>query len=78
MMGLWTRLFGRSRTAVQVEAAVLPGSEDVALRYPGEGVPRIISAATASAIAIADAVNLRRRIVASATEEAVADPPAPA
>ena len=62
-MGLLRRIFSRRPGTAQVEAAVLPGSEDVALRYPGEGVPRIISAATASAIA--DAVNLRRRILAA-------------
>lgn len=62
-MSLLRRIFSRRPGTAQVEAAVLPGSEDVALRYPGEGVPRIISAATASAIA--DAVNLRRRILAA-------------
>lgn len=62
-MGLLRRLFSRRPGSDQVEAAVLPGSEDVALRYPGEGVPRIISAATANAIT--DAVNLRRRILAA-------------
>ena len=62
-MGLLRRIFSRRPGTTQVEAAVRPGSEDVALRYPGEGVPRIISAATASAIA--DAVNLRRRILAA-------------
>ncbi|MCK6401245.1 MAG: hypothetical protein L6Q74_04940 [Sphaerotilus natans subsp. sulfidivorans] len=67
-MGLLRRIFSRRPGAAQVEAAVLPGSEDVALRYPGEGVPRIISAATASAIA--DAVNLRRRILAAEQHKA--------
>ena len=49
--------------AAAVEAAVLPHSGDVTLRYPGEGVPRIISAQTAAAIA--DAVLLHRRIAAA-------------
>ena len=67
-MGIFGRIFGRGSGTAQVEAAVLPGSGDVALRYPGEGVPRIISAATACAIA--DAVNLRRRIVAAEQAQA--------
>ncbi|KDB50539.1 hypothetical protein X805_38730 [Sphaerotilus natans subsp. natans DSM 6575] len=67
-MGVLRRLFGSGVGAGQVEAAVLPGSGDVALRYPGEGVPRIISAATACAIA--DAINLRRRIVADEQAQA--------
>lgn len=67
-MGLLRRIFSPRPGTAQVEAAVLPGSEDVALRYPGEGVPRIISAATASAIA--DAVNLRRRILAAEQHKA--------
>lgn len=61
-MGIFRRIFGAAARSDRVEAAVLPGSEDVALRYPGEGVPRIISAATANAIT--DAVILRRRILA--------------
>ncbi len=66
----------RAKPGVErVEAAVLPGSGDVALRYPGEGVPRIISAVTAQAIA--DAVNLRRRLDAG-TDATGAPAPAPA
>ncbi len=67
-MGLLHHIFSRRPGTTQVEAAVLPGSDDVALRYPGEGVPRIIRAATASAIA--DAVNLRRRILAAEQHKA--------
>lgn len=58
----------RPAPADVVEAAVLPQSGDVTLRYPGEGVPRIISAQTAAAIA--DAVLLHRRIAAAGKDEA--------